>query len=316
MLRFIPSVVLFTILTWAVCRTRKSSCFIGVDAIGLTQAAVLALLARRPLVYYSLELNISTDPTRLYRQYDIPETWFSRRAALIIIQDEMRARRMAEDNHIPMERFAFLPNAPLGAALRQRSRWLHEQFHLDNTDKVLLYAGTIGSWTGAEALARASQQFPAHWKLVFHVSITSASTEKDIQKLLAHNDKLLISRGVLETSALTALVNSADIGIALYSRLESPNIFYMGKSSGKLCQYLQSGLPVIVTRLPGWDEWLHTYHSGVPIDSAEDIVAAAAHIFANYEHYAQGAREHFEQELRFEHAFEHVLSRLHTVCLS
>jgi glycosyltransferase involved in cell wall biosynthesis len=288
---------------------KQFSCFIGVDPPGLCVAAALGILFRVPWVYLSLEINLSDDPYRHYPHYTSMELWCSRRANLIIIQDERRAQLMAEDNGISMSRFVLLPNSPRGPARRKRTDYFKRKFGLTDADKILLHMGTIDDFTRCKELAQAAQAFPDHWKLILH---SRFATFSDIINHLGqsyHPDKVIISADPVPYSMMDELVSSADIGIALYQSY-SPNLWYTGKSSGKLCHYLHCGLPVITNRMPLWQECLHHYHSGICIDAVSDIRRAAEEIFADYNRFAQGALEHFKSELQFETAFAEVLERL------
>src|SRR5262245_21941804 len=118
----IPNVFTFTTWAWNLCRGKKFIAMIGVDPPGLVAATILGIIYHTPWVYFSLELIISTDPVRMYHNYKQFEVWSSRRSHLIIIQDEVRARLIAEDNNIPMNRFAYLPNSPLGPARSEERR--------------------------------------------------------------------------------------------------------------------------------------------------------------------------------------------------
>jgi hypothetical protein len=305
----VPNLPVFT--AWAIreSRDRDFSCFIGVDPPGLVAAALLGTVYHKPWVYFSLELIIKSDPVRMYKRYKPLETWCSQRSSLIIIQDEARARLMAEDNHIPMDRFVFLPNSPLGPAHRQKTDFLHKRFGFGSGDKILLHAGSVGDEFLSRELALASREFPDNWRLAFHCRGIPSTHESCFGDLL-RKGRLVVSSQVIPYSVLRELISSADIGIALYNLPQSPNFVYIGKASGKLCQYLQCGLPVIVTRMPGWEEALRHHRSGISVDSPSEIKAAAEQIFADYDYFSQGALAHFEEELRFEPAFAKVASRL------
>ncbi|MDD5242730.1 MAG: hypothetical protein PHU49_01825 [Syntrophorhabdaceae bacterium] len=308
----LPNIFTFTVWAGNLCRGKQFSCFVGVDPVGLVSAAVLGSFFHVPWVYHSLELIISTDPIRMYRGYKNLEVWASRRSSLIIIQDEMRARLMAEDNGIPMDRFVFLPNSPIGPAFRHKTFVLHKKYGFDNEGKILFYAGSISDYFWSCDLAKVAQHFPANWKLVFQSRYSQDSLSNYFGNLL-ENGTVFVANRVVPGDLLPELVSSADIGIALYNMPGSPNVIYMGKSSGKLAQYLQCGLPVITNRMPGWEKWLSKYHSGVAIDSPNEVKNAVATILADYDSFSQGAISHFENELRFETAFEGLINRLHTL---
>lgn len=308
--RHIPNLLIFSGWALNLCRGKKFLCFIGVDPSGLVAVSVLGVAFAKPRVYFSLELIISSDPHRMYRGYKHLENWCSRHSSLVIIQDEKRAQLMSENNHLPMSRFVYLPNSPIGPSLHKKTYYLHKQFGLSHDAKILLCAGTLSGPFLSEELAHAAIDFPNDWKLVFQ-SRRNINRKEACFCNLSREGKIYLSDRAVSYSELDDLIRSADIGIALYDlRSQSPNVFFMGKSSGKLSQYLKCGLPVIVTRMPGWDEMLVRYHAGILVNSANDVKAAAERIFANYEYFSSGAIDLFENELNFEIAFEKVISRL------
>jgi glycosyltransferase involved in cell wall biosynthesis len=309
LLSCIPNILTFTTWAWNLCRGNKFICFIGVDPPGLIAATALGLIYRTPWVYFSLELILSTDSVRMYHNYKQLEVWSSRRSSLIIIQDEVRARLMAEDNNIPMSRFAYLPNSPLGPAHRCPTTYLHKLFGFTAKDKIMLHAGSMADWVLSRELALAVQNLPEQWRLVFQTRSNFHDVQNYLGKVLKNN-RVFVSSYAVSIQTMDELVSSADIGIALYKVKESPNILYMGKSSGKICQYLHCGLPVIATRMPWWEEMLQHYNSGISIDSPSAILVAIEQIFTNYDRFSQGAQDHFENELRFEPAFANIVSRL------
>ncbi len=289
--------------------SKQFSCLIGVDPPGLCAAGFFGILFRVPWIYISLEINLSYDPYRLFPRYDSMELWFSRRSSLIIIQDEMRAKLMAADHGISMSHFVLLPNSPMGPARRKRADYFKRKFGLSDADKILLLMGTIHDFNRCKEVAQAAQAFPNHWKLILHSRFATLPQIIDYLGQSYHPDKIIISADPVPLSMMDEMVSSADIGIAFYQS-NSPNIWYMGKSSGKLSYYLHCGLPVITNRMPLWQESIKYYHSGICIDAASDIIRAAEEIFADYNRFAQGALKHFNSALRFDTAFNQVVKRL------
>src|SRR5438552_3750555 len=82
---------------------------IGVDPDGLMLAHGLARGA--PLGYFSLELLLSYElSTAADAQLKARERELSRQAAFVVVQDEARARLLADDNGLAWERLVLVPN--------------------------------------------------------------------------------------------------------------------------------------------------------------------------------------------------------------
>lgn len=302
---------LSTFVGWVArnCIGKNISTFVGIDPSGLVCATILGSMMRRPWIYFSLEIPVLSDPESMYRRYKPYEVWASRRAALIIIQDEGRANVMAEENGIPMEKFAYLPNSPLGPAFVQKTSFLRDRLKISAEKKIILYSGSHGRSMYTRELAEVAQSFPEDWQMVFHFRWNHPAIRAHFGNLL-DSDKIVISTKPVPYDELRSLVSSADVGVALYNQPNSPNTVFLGKSSGKLNQYLQCGLPVVTNRFPGWAEWLPKYCSGITVEHPKEVIGAVRTIFNDLSSYSQGSIKHFENELRFEPAFNSLLEQL------
>jgi glycosyltransferase involved in cell wall biosynthesis len=103
---------------------------------------------------------------------------------------------------------------------------------------------------------------------------------------------------------------SADIGLALYGSVGGPNTTEVGLASGKLCHFLQVGVPVIVSDFPVLREFVTRHRVGVPLSDLDHLPQAIATIMADYEGYCRRAAETFTRELAFQNHFQGVLDRL------
>jgi hypothetical protein len=149
-------------------------CVIGVDPDGLRLAHGLARGA--PLGYYSLELLLSYELNTLSeRQLKAHERALSQQAAFVIVQDEERGRLLAEDNALDWSRVVLVPNAPAGRARRRAERYWHARFDLPESARVVIHSGSLGDWTGIEAIVDSVAGWPADWVLVIHTRFDAES---------------------------------------------------------------------------------------------------------------------------------------------
>lgn len=298
-------------------------CVIGVDPEGLRRASVLTKFTRSAIAYYSLELMLSDEiSSREERALKAQERELSRRASFVIIQDEERARLLATDNSIPLERFVFVPNAPPGPARRAPSRWWHEQFDLAPGTRVVLHSGSIGQWTGIDGIVRAARDLPDGWVLVVHTRFDPAAADPEQAHRFAElrrqapSDKVFFSLRPVPRRELAQLVDGADVGIAFYVPLDDgdtytrENIRSIGLSSGKVASYLAAGLPIIVNTASSLGDLVEREGIGISVRAADELGQAVGRISADYELYALRARTFFDQRLDFRQGFERILSRL------
>ena len=212
------------IQAWRLHRRDPYRCVIGVEPVGLLQAYYLAKLIRAPLVYYSLELFLSHEIRKpAHRRLKKREISLSRKSKFVIIQDKDRGRLLADDNRISMEKFAFVPNAPVGPARRKASRYWHQRFGLSSDQRVVLHAGALAPWTGIEDIVRSVRFWPPNWVLLVH-SRADAETSAVIERLreLAVSERVLFSLQPVSRQEYDTLVDGADIGIAFYLSTGGP----------------------------------------------------------------------------------------------
>lgn len=303
-------------LTAALRRERLARCYIGVDFDGLSLASDLAG-GSAPTAYYSLELLLSgelrSDGDRRAKQR---ERALSRQAAFVVVQDPERARLLAEDNGIPLERMVLVPNAPLGPARRQRSPYWHERLGLDPDQRVVLHSGSLGGWTGIREIVDSVPTWPRSWVLVVHTRYDAESSAYvEELKGRAAPGRVFFSLTPVPRQEYDRLVDGADLGLAFYVRtdesaLTGQNVATIGLSSGKIAYALRAGLPVIVNRAASLGEVLERAGCGVAVRDAAGIGAAIARIEADSDTFSRQACLFFERHLDFARGFDGVIQRI------
>lgn len=302
---------------WQRHLVRRYRCVIAVDPGGLYQASLLGRFVDVPVVYYSLELLLShelgTDSQRWLKQHELP---LSRQSALIIIQDEQRARLMAEDNGIEMERFVHVPNSPVGPARRRRSDYWHRRFKLSSDKRVVLHAGSIDAWTGIEDIVASTASWPKDCVLVVHTrgdEQSSAMVER--LRKLAPPDRVFFSLTPVPRQAYDELIDGADMGIVFYVPIEGSaytqeNIRTIGLSSGKIGYYLRAGLPVVVNRFSSIGDVIDREGCGVAVEDGRGVAEAMDRILGDYETFSRQACRLFDERLDFARSWRSVIDRI------
>lgn len=312
--RRIAEMLLWLFLTFRHGLRHSYMCLIGVDPAGLIAGGLLAALMRVPLVYFNLELFFSREfKSPLLRLMKMLERFFNQRCSFTIIQDQERARLLAEENRISPETIVLLPNSPLGPAFCRRSDYLQKRIGLSPEAKLILYVGTLDKSTYIPELIQAARQWPAEWTLVLH----SRQYENPIGLNLDDFPWVKSSGGPVPYADLPALISSADVGLVLYRNDDTvwmgDNITYVGLSSGKLAQYLRCGVPVAVIAFPGLCELIERYHCGICVQKVTELQEAIATILAHRQDYSQGALACFSEVFDFARHFDAVLARLNSM---
>jgi glycosyltransferase involved in cell wall biosynthesis len=301
-------------------------CLIGVDPNGLELAGRLSSRLGIPFVYWSLELLLSNELARTRREkhqwkrLKECEITLSQKAAVIIIQDEERAKLLADDNALPMHKFVFVPNAPL-SSLSQfpgRSGYWHRQLDLPKEQHTVFHSGSLNYWTSITEIVRSVEGWPRDWILLVHTRFFSGQ-DPLLRKLqdIAFRGRVFFSTEPASRAEYPKLVAAADIGIAFYrpgpSVFTQENIRTIGFSSGKIAYYLQAGLPVIVNRWPSISRLVHNEGCGVVVDEPGEIGSAIMDISKRYGEYANNARKTFKRYLDPSRGLQELLKRIDRV---
>jgi glycosyltransferase involved in cell wall biosynthesis len=291
------------------------ACVIGVDPDGLALAHTLARGA--PVGYYSLELLLSYElSSPEEQQLKARERELSRQAAFVVVQDEARGRLLAEDNDLAWSRLVLVPNAPPGPARRRPSGYWHSRFELPPDARVALHSGSLGDWTGIEAIVDAAADWPPHWVLVVHTRYDAESSQYvDGLRKRADAARVFFSLKPLPRQDYDPLIDGADVGLAFYvssegSSFTQRNVQTIGLSSGKLAYYLRAGLPVIVNRASSIAEVVETSGCGAAVPDASGIGPALERISERYSGFSAGACAFFDERLDFRRAFAEVVRRV------
>jgi hypothetical protein len=296
-------------------RAEPYRCVIGVDPDGLALAQKLAHGV--PLVYYSLELLLSYELTTAAEvQLKVQERELSRQAAFVVIQDEARGRLFADDNTIPWDRVALVPNAPPGPAQRRSSTYWHARFGLAPDVRVVIHSGSLGDWTGIDSIVDSAAGWPEPWVLVIHTRYAAESSAYvDGLRQRADPRRVWFSLQPVPRQEYDPLIDGADVGLAFYvstsgSSLTQSNVQTIGLSSGKLAYYLRAGLPVVVNRAASIADTVELSGCGVAVENAGEIGRALDGIATEYDTFSRRACEFFDQRLDFRRAFGEVIRRV------
>jgi glycosyltransferase involved in cell wall biosynthesis len=312
-------------------------CLIGVDSIGLLEAHNLTRWIRVPIGYLSLELLLSHEAKESSRWSTGNELTFRRayenknelwlkeqerrlltKTDFVIIQDRERGELFVKDNPINWNKIVKFPNAPHGPARVNRRSYWHKRFNLPTNTRIVLQAGSVGTWTGAADIVASASSWPDDWVLVVHTRYSaSAKASNEIEHLqkIAPANRVFFSFDPVGRNEYDELIDSSDIGIAFYlpdesSRFLQSNIRTIGLSSGKIAYSLRSGVPVIVNQVPSIARQTTEHGFGVAVSLADEITGAIQQIARDYEKFSQSALHFFKTELDPEKHFPGILSRI------
>jgi glycosyltransferase involved in cell wall biosynthesis len=181
---------------------------------------------------------------------------------------------------------------------------------------VALHAGSLGEWTGIEAIVDSVPSWPEPWVLVIHTRYDAESSPY-VERLRARADarRVLFSLKPVPRQEYDDLVDGADVGLAFYvasadSAFTQRNIQTIGLSSGKVAYALRAGLPVIVNAATSIAPTLVEAGCGLAVADASQLPTALDAVATDADGYAERACAFFEQQLDPRRAFGQVLSHL------
>lgn len=326
-LRFF-SVLRFASVVFSRVRERNYKVLIGVDAYGLIIAGIVSFFLKTRVAYLSLEI-LSTKSNYVslkqkgfavrtayvihHATTKMMEKYFHRRACLTIIQDAKRWEALCRLNKVRHDAdVIFVPNSPLkdDGGPPPNSRYLRKKYAIPDRKRVVLYAGSLGKWTGIDRVLANVRSWPDDVVFVIHGRGNPEFVEslgKEIEK--RYPQGVYLSLEQLREDEYNALLRSADVGIVWYNDAADPNVYTIGAASGKMFYYLKFGLPVITNNWPGLPEIVDSHKCGVCVENEEGMGAAIGMVLQDYRSYSENAVKCFES-YEFSRHYQKVIERL------
>jgi glycosyltransferase involved in cell wall biosynthesis len=328
----IASIYQFLKTSYQTVKGKKYAVLIGIDAYGIIIAGIINLSVKAELLYHSLEILTSKFNFIALKQKTFQkkvmymahhyivklfEKYFHRKAFATIIQDQNRWYTLRSINGIDKASKVFLvPNSPLKDDMDkdEGNDYLRNKYHIAADKKIVLYAGSLGEWTGVDRILENVGTWPEDVVFVIHGRGNPVFIEH-LKKIVARNEnEVILSLDQLIEEEFNLLVRSANIGIVWYYDSLDPNVYTIGAASGKLFYYLKYGLPVIVNRWPGLVEIVSGNDCGICVDCETDIGAAIKTILDSHHYYSCNAEKCFEK-YEFSRHYDKVLQKMPAVCM-
>ncbi|MEI7827919.1 MAG: hypothetical protein WCI87_09040 [Euryarchaeota archaeon] len=295
------------------------TCLLGFGQNGLVAATMVALkcspMRRPPVIYFSMEL---LPPTTAYSPslsaVKSLERICSQLCYFVVIQDEARGRRFIEATGVPKEKLVYVPISGLRKAYRGRDNYFRELFDIKPEKKILLHAGVFLREMMCLEIAQAALNWGDDLVLILHSPVSAPVSEggRDyLEKLkrTADSDKVYLSLNPVEWQQVPQMISSADIGLLFYDS-NAPTFHEIGRSSNKLVQYLQAGLPLIASDLPSLKRVMQDCRCGETTNHPNGIEGAARKILSDYAAYRDRAFDCYEKEYHMSRYLGSVLEKI------
>jgi glycosyltransferase involved in cell wall biosynthesis len=315
---FFPSLFEFANKT-VECINDTYACLVGVDVKGLIAATLVAqnraLNKRPPVIYFHMELLLESH-VRTFQQRVLKalERVCTDLCYFVVIQDKNRGAYFAEDNNVPEAKLVYVPISGLREPYRGRSDYLREQLGIGPDKRILLHAGGIGSWFMCLELAEAANNWGDDLVLVLHGPKPHMVDTRYLDRIkrAAPPEKVYISLNPVEWEMVPDLIASADIGLLFYKETD-PNFLEIARSSNRLVQYLQVGLPIITIDFPSLNELLKECRCGESTGDPNEIGGLAYKILSDYGTYRNHSFKCYTERYKITNYFNEVLEKIRQI---
>ncbi len=307
----VPTAVRLMLATWRHAFRVRPAVVMASDQLAEIIAYPVAALLGLPYVYYSLEFPEPRTGRQTLRGR--LERATIRRAAIGVTFDRDHADFIAAETGLPKDRLLLLPNSfgPRSMA-PQPGSYLAQKHDLPSGAVVVLHAGGFGPWFSCRELASAARDWPEGWRLVFHAShsLTEDPYLENARPLL-DGHKVILDTEPVGAGEVDALVASATVGVALYSRnLLGFRAELMGQASGKIGRCLKNGIPVVAQDVPSIRRYVEAYGCGECVNTPGEVQGAVSRILKDYERYRANALRCYDDLWSPEPYCAQIVSRL------
>ncbi len=262
---------------------------VGFDPGGLNRAGLLSLIWKTPYVYHSLELYEEDWGGKK------TERWFSENALMVLTQDEKRADILARLNRIDRGRVHVAYNSALGRPTPEKKDYFHRALAIPPDRKVVLATGTLLPIHCIDDIVNAAPDWPEACALVLHGWIPDRQFERVLRERIATlKERVFLSTAILDQDHKNDIFQSADVGLVFF-RPEGVNYKYAAGSSGKLYDFMRSGVPIIGNDIPGMRALVADNGCGVVVNDAAEIAARLPALLNRKDDYRPNCLKAFQQ---------------------
>ena len=254
---------------------------IGIDRLGLIEAAYLHQITGTPFIFFSFEIFFESETSSSFKSLE-------RRAAKHVkwwfVQDELRARHLQEENHLDPATCKLIPLASTGFGELSTNR-LRDQLSIPKDKHVAILIGSVTAWSMAAEIVSSAIDWPDDWVLILHDRY--ANTNSSLEKLgvdltaIPTNKVYLSHQSKLMVDDMGEILSGVSVGLAFYRVFDSPtsrysvahgkNMRYLGLSSGKISTFLRYGVPVIMNEIGLYADLARKHDFGLVCQAPTDI---------------------------------------------
>lgn len=243
---------------------------IAID-LGVVLAYKISIIYKIPYALISFEIFFKDEKLTHSKELEIQAC---SRVSFVIATDIIRGLILSSENKISISKIFFVPISSPYKGPYSKSNFLRKKFNISCEKKIAIHIGSFSDWTMDEEIIQQSRLWGDEWVLILHGRYGINS--KLQARLKGRRNIYLNTEKYNKVENLSELLLSADIGIALYkpvfrTQYDGKNLLHLGLSSGKISQYLQYGLPIMVNEIGLSSYLIEKYNCGKIIRNKHDI---------------------------------------------
>ncbi len=248
---------------------------IGVDRQGLIEAYYLSQLMRIPYYFISFEIMFAKETSLRFKRL---ERDASEKVTAWIVQDEVRAEKLAQENLLDRSKVFYLPLASRGLGKFGHGR-LRDELGIPKDKHVMIAMGSIEKWAMIDEILKSLPLWPDNWVLIVHdrYGLTKNKIADFITPERNVSCRLFISESSTKyVDDMGYILNGVSFGLAFYRSFAGhlywgDNLKYLGRASGKIATFFRYGIPVIANNIGIMADDIKTFGLGHIVDSPADI---------------------------------------------
>jgi glycosyltransferase involved in cell wall biosynthesis len=291
----------------------KYDLIVSVDREGLIEAASLSKFLRIPLLHCSFEIYFHSETSKNFKKIEIEA---SKQVDFWIIQDEIRAKALVEENKLLTSKSILIPVSSRGLGEFSEER-LRDKLGILPHIKVAIFMGSLYPWTMFKQVLDQAGALPDNWAIIINERYGQAQKyllDLSFDKSSIGKNIYISNENMEFVDKMGYVLSGIDAGIAFYDpTFEDPssglNLVNLGLASGKIATYLRYGVPIVINQIGLYATLANDNNFGIVIGHPDELSEALS-IIQKTDGMSLNAKKFFSQKLDFDIYKERLLEIL------
>ena len=253
-------------------KIKKYDLVIGVDR-GIIEASIISKIQNIPLGLISYEIFFADEAGQEFKNKEIDAC---ANVSFAICQDNLRAKKLSEENKIDIEKIICIPVINRGFNKQNKNYYIYDKLNIPKDKKTAIYIGSLSNWGGLDYLIESTKHWNNEWVLILHSRYSDANIHEKIKETAS--DKIFVSTQPIDSvNDMNIILNSVDLGITYYKPTfdniySGKNLEYIGLASGKTFTYLSNNIPVCINEIGDMSDIVKNDDLGFVFDASKPLM--------------------------------------------